>query len=200
MLQMQLQHQHSQLASYFVEEPSKFDPGGFYGQLSSFISELLRADRELQADPSLLDVPKEHSYHTPEGTGSQLSPTHADAHKADHPQTWAAGADPGPDGESSASFAGTLPGGAPPPPPMPGAPMPPPAPPPPPPSMAVAAGASDGPPAPPPTAGAPPPPPPPMAGAEQTSGKPKKKAKSLAEIAEERMRKIEERKRREGAS
>jgi hypothetical protein len=105
-----------------------------------------------------------------------------------------------------------MPGMPPPPPPPPGVPGMPPLPPPPPPGMP---GMPPPPPPPPGMLGMPPPPPPPLAGgppppppgglpppppapggggAAANEAKPKKKAKSLAEIAAERMQKIEDRK------
>jgi hypothetical protein len=164
----------------------------FYSQLSAFIEALLRAHRDLQADSSLLSIPPEHSYHTPEGTGSLLSPQPGDEVQAT--QMWQAAA-PAP--------APGVPGMPPPPPPMPGMPPPPPPPPgmgggpPPPPPMP----GMPPPPPPPPGAMAPPPPPPPAAAeGSPAAAKPKKKAKSLAEIAEERMKKLQEKKAAAAAS
>jgi hypothetical protein len=70
--QVLLQQHHASVAAYFVEEPAKFEPGAFYAQLSSFIHELIRAANDLKTDASLLLVPKDHSFHTPEGTHADV--------------------------------------------------------------------------------------------------------------------------------
>ena len=132
---------------------------------------MARARKELEEDPTLIKPPADHSYFDPAVEGDEplaasTPPAHADV--------------------SSLAFAA---GGPPPPLPPPGAPTP----------LPFAAGGPP-PPLPPPGAppqggGGPPPPPPPSANppaAGADSGKKKKEKKSLAEIAEERMRKLEQ--------
>jgi len=184
--QMHLQAEHAKLAAFFAEDAVKFRPEDLYAQLYAFLSQLLQAEKEASEDPSLLAVPKEHSYHLPPDKDAPPSPEHVplDALAHIHAAPSMPPLPPLP-----------LPGGAPPPPPPPpgvAGKMPPPPPPPPPPPLSTAGGGAPPPPPPPPPGGVPPAQP----GAVSSGGaaKTNKKGKTLAEIAEERQRKIAEEK------